>query len=234
MSNAIEFISCYNVIDARLRALYRGKGNLQFTDLVRRCAEQDKTVRKYEEELMSFARLRNAIVHNSTRERIIAEPCDDVTALIRRIAELLSAPPQLKLLREKGATGISADATVRDAVIKAAKTGYSNLPVYSGERTVGILNNRRLVRAMGEALQRGESVEEVLSLPCRSILREEDLLRYYKILGRENTVQEAIDAFEENRKLLAVVVTERGRISDKIVNIITPSDLPSLLKLLEE
>ncbi len=233
MSNALEFISCYNIIDARLRALYQGKGNLQFTDLVRRCAELNKTVKKYEDELMSFARLRNAIVHNSTTERIIAEPCDDVTALIRRISQLLSAPPQLKLMKEKGATGISAEATVRDAIVKAAKTGYSNLPVYSGERTVGILNNRRLVRAIGEALQRGEPIEQVLGLSCQCVLREEDLLRYYKILGRENTLQEAIDAFEGNRKLLAVVVTERGKISDKIVNIITPSDLPSLLKLLD-
>ena len=34
--NALEFISAYNIIDARLRALYRGKGNLNFSDLVRR------------------------------------------------------------------------------------------------------------------------------------------------------------------------------------------------------
>ena len=39
MSNAVDFISAYNTIDSRLRAIYRGKGNLQFSDLVRRCAE---------------------------------------------------------------------------------------------------------------------------------------------------------------------------------------------------
>ena len=53
MSNAIDFISAYNAIDARLRAIYRGKGNLQFTDLVRRCAAFNKTVRRYEEVLVS-------------------------------------------------------------------------------------------------------------------------------------------------------------------------------------
>lgn len=233
MGNAIEFISCYNQIDARLRALYKSKGNLQFTDLVRRCAELNKTVKKYEDELASFARLRNAIVHGSTSERVIAEPCDDVTAQIRRIAELLSAPPQLKLLKEKGASGIAAADTLKDAVIKGAKTGYSNLPVYRNDRMIGMLNNRRIVRALGEALQRGEDVNDVLSLPCSEVLREADFLAYYKVLGRENTVQEAIDAFEENRKLLAVLVTERGRAGDKILNIIVPSDLPQLMKLLD-
>lgn len=68
MSNAFEFIAAYNEIDARLRAIYKGKGNLQFSDLIRRCAEFNATVKRYEDELASYARLRNAIVHNSTKK----------------------------------------------------------------------------------------------------------------------------------------------------------------------
>ena len=74
MSNALDLISAYNIIDARMRAIYRGKGNLQFSDLVRRCAEFNRTVKKYEEDLLLCARLRNVIVHESRRDRIIAEP----------------------------------------------------------------------------------------------------------------------------------------------------------------
>ncbi len=233
MGNAIEFISAYNQIDARMRAMYKGKGSLQFADLVRRLAESDKTVKRYEEDLLSFARLRNAIVHSSVKERIIAEPCDDVTALIKNIARLLSSPPLLGSIKERGATGISADAALKEAIIKGAATGYSNLPVYRGGRMIGILNNRRIVRFLGEALKRGENVDELLDLPCSDIVREEDMVNYYKVLGKNSTVQEAIGAFENNRKLLAVVVTERGSEGDRILNIIVPSDLPKLLKLLE-
>ena len=82
MSNAIDFISAYNTIDSKLRAIYRGRGNLQFSDLVRRCAEFNNTVRKYEEDLLLCAKLRNVIVHDSNKDRIIAEPCDDMTQLI--------------------------------------------------------------------------------------------------------------------------------------------------------
>lgn len=233
MSNALELISAYNLIDARLRSLYRGKGNLQFSDLVRRCAELNKTVKKYEEELMSLARLRNAIVHNSTREVLIAEPCDSFTALATHIAQLLSAPPKLKLIKEKGATGLPEKATVQDAISLIARTGYSNVPVYRGERAVGMLNNRRLVKSLGDALDRGDSIEKFLAMPCTEIMREDDFPRYYVVLGRENTVQEAIDAFENNRKLLAVVVTVSGALGDRITNILTASDLPQLIDLLE-
>ena len=48
------------------------------------------------------------------------------------------------------------------------------------------------------------------------------------------TIQEAIDAFEDNRKLLAVIVTSSGRVGDEIVNLLTSADLPMLLRLLEE
>lgn len=234
MNNAVELISAYNLIDARLRSLYRGKGNLQFSDLVRRCAELNKTVQRYEEELMAMARLRNAIVHNSTREQIIAQPSDEFTALCRHISELLSAPPKLKEIKEKGATGISETATVEDAVLLIARTGYSNIPVYRNSRFIGMLNNRRLVKSLGDALEAGENVEDFLADPCADVLRDDDFPRYYRLLGQENTVQDAIDAFSENRKLLAVVVTEHGVMGERIVNILTASNLPALFEMLEE
>ena len=234
MSNAVDFISAYNTIDSRLRAIYRGKGNLQFSDLVRRCAEFNNTVRKYEDDLLLCARLRNVIVHESKKDRIIAEPCDDLTRLICHVAELLSMPPRLSVLREKNVTGIDAEATLAEALVRIAQTNYSNLPVYRKDRMIGILNNRRVVRVVGQALERGEDVDVFLQTPCSQILQAEDMNRFYRVLGRSDTVQEAIDAFEENRKLLAVLVTETGYVGDKIVNLLTSADLPQLIRMLEE
>ena len=234
MSNAIDFISAYNTIDSRLRAIYRGKGNLQFSDLVRRCAEFNNTVRKYEDDLLLCARLRNVIVHESKKDRIIAEPCDDLTRLIAHVAELLSMPPRLSVLREKNVTGIDAEATLAEALVRIAQTNYSNLPVYRKDRMIGILNSRRVVRVVGQALERGEDVDVFLQTPCSQILQAEDMNRFYRVLGRSDTVQEAIDAFEDNRKLLAVVVTESGDAGDRIVNLLTSADIPMLIRILEE
>ena len=76
--NAAEFIDSYNKIDAQLREMYGFKPAQSFTDVVRRSAEKNTVVRRYENELADYARLRNAIVHQSTDGRIIAVPCDDV------------------------------------------------------------------------------------------------------------------------------------------------------------
>lgn len=234
MSNAVEFISAYNTVDARLRAMYRGKGNLSFADLVRRCAEFNATVRKYEEELMSFARLRNAIVHESTRERIIAEPCDQATRLFSRIAELLTSPPLLSSLKQQNVISLDSRDPVSEAVRRMSRSAFSNLPVYSGKRMAGLLNYRRLVRELGETLERGEDVGEFFARPCGELLREEDMQRFYRVLSVKDTVQSAVDAFSENRKLLAVIVTPSGSAGDGIVNLVTLSDLPRLMQMLEE
>jgi len=228
MNNALEFISAYNAIDGKLRSMYRGKGSPQFSDLVRRCADANPTVERYEEELLSYAKLRNAIVHMST-EQIIAQPTDEVTAKIKKISELLCSPPKLSLVKRKKLVSLRAELTLKEAIRICSTSGFSSLPVYDGKRTIGILNNRRLVREIGRAIERGEDVDEFLLTPCGRILKEEDLYVYYKFLRENDTVQQAIDAFSENKKLMAVIVSDR---EGRIVNLLTASDLPALVAML--
>ncbi len=211
MSNALEFIAAYNAIDARMRALYKGKGTLGFSDLVRRLAPTQSVLGKYEDELVAFARLRNAIVHNTTTDRVIAEPTDEATALICRIANLITAPPKLKELKKKApVVGIESHESIAKAAKLIAKTGYSNLPVYQNGRFIGIVN-------------------AFLKQNTKSLLSENDSL-YYKVLRSEDTVEDAIDAFTDNRRLLAVIVKD-GK--GEIQKILTPIDIPKLISLMD-
>ena len=126
-------------------------------------------------------------------------------------------------------------ATLRQAVLLISRTGYSNLPVYEGRRMIGIVNNRRIIKALGGAVQSGVSVDEWLSeTPVSDILSEADLLVYYKYLGKRNTLQDILTAFEENKKLLAVAVSEHGTPGERIVNFVTPADLVRISKLMED
>ncbi len=233
MSNAIEFISAYNTIDAALRSIYKGKGSLQFSDLVRRCAVFHRVVRKYEEELLTYAKLRNAIVHNSTTERVIAEPCKEVTEEMQLIARLLSDPPKLSRLKSKKLVGINGDKLLSEAIVLMSEMGISNVPVYEGERFKGFINNRRVARLLGAVVRRGESVDEFLARTlCRDALNEEDMRLYYKALRESDGIQEAIDAFSENKKLIAVVVVDSKRHS--IQNLLTVADLPEMMRIVDE
>ncbi len=236
LENAKKFINSYNKIDAQLRDLYGFKPSQPFTDVVRRCAEKNTVVRKYENDLADYARLRNAIVHQSTDGKIIAVPCDEVVEKIQRIETLLCTPPTIaETLREKKIVSIEAEISLKQTVLLITRTGYSNLPVYRGKRMIGIVNNRRIICALGAVIQQGEDAERWLSETSVSeILSDADLFTYYKYLGKHNTLQDILRAFEENKKLLAVAVSENGRPGERIVNFVTPADLVEISKMMED
>ena len=107
IENASRFINSYNKIDAQLRSLYNFRGGQSFTDIVRQSAAKNATVRRYEDELTDYARLRNAIVHQSMDDVIIAVPCDEVVEEMERIERLLCTPPTIgETLSEKKVTSI--------------------------------------------------------------------------------------------------------------------------------
>ena len=68
--------------------IYR-KGN---KEQVRRLANNVE-VRKYEDDLIDYGRLRNAIVHQGNHKFIIAEPHDDIVENIERLSDLITEPP---------------------------------------------------------------------------------------------------------------------------------------------
>lgn len=231
--NAERFIDAFNRIDAQLRVLY-GRSTASFSEMVTRCARQNTTLRRCEDDLLEYARLRNAIVHQS-RGEIIAVPSDAATEEICRIADLLCAPPKIgDRIPEGRICSIGADMTLRQTVRLISETGHSSLPVYENGVMKGIINSRRIVRALGEAVRAGKNADRFLSeTTAGGILDGTDTDRYYTFLSREDSLQSIPDAFEKNRKLLAVCVTENGRPGERILSFLTPADLPAITRILE-
>ena len=235
-ANARRFINSYNKIDSKMRALYNFKPSQSFSDMVRRSAQENSVIRKFEDELMDYARLRNAIVHQSMDGEIIAVPCDSVVEKIEYIEKLLYAPPTNgETMPDKRIVSVDEQMSVKQVLLLVARTNYSNLPVYGGKVMAGIVNNRRLVHEIGKVIDNGRDVDAFLSeTPVGDILKESDLLTYYKYLSKADSLQKVLDAFEENKKLLAVVVSEHGIKGERIVNFITAADLTNVHKILEE
>ena len=94
-TNAIRFIDAYNKIDYALRVQNNFKRSMSFSDMIRRAVVVNHIVRKYEDDLIDFGRLRNAIIHKSNDKFIIAEPHIDVVEKIEKIARLVATPPKV-------------------------------------------------------------------------------------------------------------------------------------------
>ena len=88
-SNATRFLNAYNILDHSLRNQYNFKRSMAFSDVVRRSVLLNSVIRKYEDDLIDFGRLRNAIVHSGNETDVIAEPHLNVVEKLEKIAKII-------------------------------------------------------------------------------------------------------------------------------------------------
>ena len=86
-TNAMRFLSAFNNIDYAIKSRYNFNRSMGFSEAVRRAVAFNYTIRKYEDDLVGYGRLRNAIVH-SNEDYVIAEPHIEVVEKIEKIEKL--------------------------------------------------------------------------------------------------------------------------------------------------
>ena len=216
-SNAERFITAYNNIDYGLRTIYNFKRSMSFSDVVRRSVVLNSVVRKYEEDLIDFGRLRNAIIHQGNNKYIIAEPHDDIVEKIEKLAELITEPPlALDRIGNAEVITINADMKVGRAIELIYRTGYANLPTYDGDKLIGVINGRKLINVIGETIGSGQNLQEYIeTVTVGDIITHMGDDYYYMLADEKLTIDTAMNYFENNRKLLIILITKGGKDSGK-------------------
>jgi predicted transcriptional regulator len=231
-----RFINAYNQIDHALRLQYNFKTNVSFTDLIRRCSSLNTVIRSYEDDLIAHARLRNAIVHSSSEE-IIAEPHEDVVELTEKIARIISTPPlAINALRKKDVATVKSSVTLREVVVETSRLGYSNLPIYKNGALIGVISWNHFVEVLGSAIiGSGMSVDNFLTnTTAEEFVREFPASSHYVIVSAEIAIEEVLKLFNQNRKLICVIITKTGNYIEPPIGIITGADVMDLMRVLED
>lgn len=233
--NAARFLKSYNRIESQLKYLYGERAAVNFTDLVRRCTDRNLTVRRYENELVDYGKLRNAIVHRTAGgELFIANPCDDVVANIEYIEKQICNPPRVTAaIRPRKIASVFADKPLLTAVQAFADQRQKNLLVYDRGKLAGVFNSYMLCAAIAERAAAGEDVTQFLmTTPCSALLGE-TLPDEYLLLPETATVFDVFEAFERKKGLFGVIVTANGAVGEKALLLVTPSDFPAINRYLE-
>ena len=234
-SNAERFLTAYNNIDYGLRSIYGFKRSMSFSDVVRRSVVLNSVVRKYEDDLIDYGRLRNAIVHQGNHKFIIAEPHDDIVENIERLADLITEPPlAVDMVGNKEVITINYDMKLAQAMELIYRTGYSNLPTYEGEKLIGILNGRKLINILGEKVGLGVNLETfVRETTVAEVLPSMGEDYYFMLADQKLTIDNAMNFFENNRKLLIILITKDGKDTGKPLKIISNADIIDMKRILD-
>ena len=234
-TNSMRFLSAFNSIEYTIKTRYNMNRSMGFSEAVRKAVAFNFTIRKYEDDLISYGRLRNAIVHDNG-EYVIAEPHIEVVEKIEKIERLLTTPPKaLEVVARRDVMSVHSSKSMREVITLIASSNYSNLPVFNDENEIiGIANGQKMLDSFGKFLLSGGNETAFLdSVKIEDMLSKLENSNYYAFANKEVTVEQALALFHQNSKLLAVLVTENGGAKEKPLGIMTGSDVLKMNKILE-
>lgn len=234
MSNAERFLNAFVVIEGYLRQTARQPNDTSFPRLLDLLSPTDALVRRYAIDLKEFAELRNALVHRRARGgEVIAEPHPSVVELIERIAGLLADPPRVIPLFQRQVYVLASDDTLAAAVHELRQRSVSQAPVYSGKEFSGLLTSGVILRWLGG---QPTAIVDLAATTVGQVLafaaQHEQVHDRVGFLSRSATVAEALEHFQHSQQagkaLVALLLTENGKPSERPLGIITTHDLPQI------
>lgn len=236
LTNAERFVNAYNIIDQSLRARHNIRRSLSFSDMIRRTVSIDYIVRKYEDVLIDYGRLRNAIIHKSNDQFLIAEPHDDVVAEFEKIARLISAPLKVwDTVCTKDVVTVDSKMLLREVIKLIYRSTYSNLPVYKNGGVVGVANGQKILDYLGKKLTENANLEQLVNTMTIEQVLSDDTSGQVNFVVKDIdlTVEEALNLFYNNRKLLMIMLTKNGSLDEAPIGILTPTDIMDLNKVID-
>ncbi len=235
-SNAQRFLEAFNNIDYYIKTRYDFNRAMGFSELIRKSVVLNFTIRKYEDDLIDYGRLRNAIIHNNNEDIVIAEPHTSVVEKIEHIEKLLTTPPKaLDTVARRDVLTISADKSMRDVIKAISSSGYSNLPVYKDNELIGVANGQKILDSMGKFMLSGGKVEVFLSsVKIEDMLSKLENSNYYVVAPASYTIEQCLNEFNNNHKLMAILFTKSGEKNQLPLGIMTGADVLKANKILEQ
>lgn len=233
-TGARRFINAYNEIDYALRTQYNLKRSMSFSDLIRKAVLVNHIVRKYEDELVDYGRLRNAIIHRSNDDFIIAEPHEEVVEEIEKIARLITTPPTALSICKEDVLTVDHDVTLENVLKIMAEYSFSNLPVYNNGALIGIANGQKILEKIGkQLLNENDLMNYLKNTKIEDVLQNDSPYKQYEVLSSKATIEQVLDLYYKNRKLLAVLITKDGSMNEPPLGILTTTNVMEMNNIIE-
>lgn len=228
--NSEVFIDLFTEIEQKLKEICGDTYHSNFSELIRRARNLSPIAQRFGNDLREYAQLRNAIIHTRRENFIIAEPHNDVVSELRRIRNQLYNPPKVSSINKGLAYTASPRTPIMELMEVFASKGFMRCPVLDGNRIICLVTAKTLARWIVSKPSnfQNETLETIIPFA--------DQVDY--IIVSENTdiisvVGQFKNAIRKGTYLQAVLITKNGLANSPLTGILTPSDLPRLMELIE-
>lgn len=222
-----RFEVAFNQIHTELKKLERNADTDQFLELLHKVKNRHAPIRRYFDDLKSYARLRNALVHEKSRKNFyIAEPHPEVVEQIESIAEFLQVPPSILTVASKPVKTFDADEEVKVALEEMEGHEFTQYPIYEDGHFKFLMTESGLRRYFASRLE-GSKID-LAGQKLRDVQKHEKT-NTVKIVSKDMNIFELQDLYdsrsEDENKLEAVIITENGSYKEEPIGIVSSWDL---------
>lgn len=225
MANSDIFLSSFNRIEKWMRDAMGNARNMGFTELVRRLAQRKNAViKKYEEDLLQLAQLRNAIVHDRIAvDFVIAEPNDWAVNKIQQIEGELLQPETVLPRFSKYVTGFERDLPLSELLGTIARKRYSQFPLYNKGKFEALITLRVIGFWLAKESQKGTI--DLTRKKAADLIFKDGKYTNYRFVSASTYIFEVEEMFREQGTLEAILITKDGNPNGNLLGIIRPRDI---------
>lgn len=233
MLNSETFLNTFSNLEHWLRRqAVTADRFASFYSLIDTVSASNTAVRRYRDELKEFADLRNAIIHERTDGRVIAEPNERAVADFERISLALMKPAMVIPLFQRSVITREVADPICVAVCDMRNGTFSQLPILSNGKFIALLTSETIVRWL--AYEVSNDLVSLLETKIEAVLPHTEDQENVCFVSRRATLHDALAHFENftlrGKDLDAILITEGGRADQSILGILTVYDLPVLLE----
>ncbi|GIO25575.1 CBS domain-containing protein [Ornithinibacillus bavariensis] len=225
--NSERFITAFNRIDKAMDGELQSSKGIGFSKAVRILTRYNAIVRRYKDDLLEFAELRNAIVHNRLDTfQVIAEPHDSVVESIEKIEKEFTQPRLVIPIFERRVHIFQSNKALSELLHVIREKGYSKFPIYDAQEFKGLVTGSGITKWL--SMNKETSIRDVLI---------EEILPYEKetnhqFIDKDTSVYTAVELFKDEiskgNRMDALLITDNGEADGKLLGMITAWDIMSI------
>ncbi len=229
MTNAERFLSAFNELDAYFRKVVNSRYHRSFFQKIAWMKEMKeyRYIRKFEDDLRQFSELRNAIVHESRGNYVIAEPHIETVEHIETIKDKIVSPPGVLKAFGKKVYCLNANDKLSKALRYLSEHKISQLPVLEDGKITDVLNAQAIAYWLAHNNMVCPGETEV-----QSVLKHKEFRDNYAVMEEKRNVFYAAHLFEESygkkpygSYLECIILTKDGSSGSPISGIIVLADI---------
>jgi predicted transcriptional regulator len=225
------FLSTFNDIEAYLRQTLKENEQTEFKRLIDQYIDRHKAWRSDRQKLRNLADLRNVLVHQTTElNQYPAVPSERTIKQVKQFRDRLINPLKAIPTFQREVETLTPERSLAWVFQRINECDYSQFPVYEGDRFIGLLTENGITRWLARHTVTNLTLIEFEEILITNVLPEEEVRTNCSFIVRDKSVDEVVEQFSDNLFLEAVLITQNGKESKKLLGIATRWDILKYLQ----